>query len=158
MKTIKMSVCFAIVLQLMMVVPAHAWKLCLQLNPEALGAGASEYRLAKIPTGAGNFLLSGKSSTVHPYPPFTTIEAVVTGGGGSIDGMLEISLDEKRTDGSDFFIRQVHMILDPETKEGTYESILTTYPTNGDSSTITQPGTVAPFECGPLKYWSLPPW
>jgi len=136
---------------MVVVVPAHARKLCLQLNPEVVGAGASEYKLAKIPTGNGNFLLSGRSSTELPYPPFAVIEAVVTGGGGSLDEMLEISLDEKRTDGSDFFIKQVHMILDPETKEGTYGSVLTTYPTSGDSSTITQPGIVYLLECRTLK-------
>ncbi len=84
MKTSKMPVCFAIVL-LMMVGPAHARKLCLQLNPEVVGAGASEYRLVEIPTGNSNFLLSGRSSTELPYPPFTVIEAVVTGGGGLLN-------------------------------------------------------------------------
>ncbi len=158
MKTLKLSVSFVIVLLLLMVAPAHAWKLCLQLIPEALGAGASDYILAEIPTGDGNFLLSGKSSTVLPYPPFTKIEAVVTGGGGLIDGMLEISLDEKRTDGSDFIVKQVHMILDPKTKVGTYERVQTTYPTVGNSGTITQLGTVAPFSCGRLNYWPLPAW
>ncbi len=65
--------------------------------------------------------------------------------------MLELSLDEKRTDSSDFFIKQVHMILDPETKEGTYDSALTTYSTSGNSSTITQPGIVYLLKCGTLK-------
>ena len=150
MKTLKLSVSFAIVL-LLMVAPAHAWKLCLQLIPEALGAGASDYKLAEIPTGDSNFLLSGSSSTGLPYPPFTVTEAVVTGGGGLIGEMIEISLDEKRIDSSDFLFKQVHMILDPETQEGTYESVLTTYPTSGGSTTHTQSGKVDLFKCNTLN-------
>jgi len=152
MKTSKMSVFFAIVMLMMTVVPAHAKNLCFQLFPGALGAGAPIYMLAEIPTGGGNFLLSGRSSTQLPFPPFAVIDAVVTGGGGLINEMIEISLDEKRIDGSDIFIKQVHLILDPETSEGTYESVLTTYPTNGDpGTTITQPGTVEHFKCTTLK-------
>jgi hypothetical protein len=151
MKTSKMSACFAFVMLMMMVVPAHAKKLCLQLTPDALGAGASVYVLTEIPTGDGNFLLSGSSSTRQLFPPFPVIEAVVTGGGGLVDEMIEISLDEKRIDGSDFIIKQVHLILDPETNEGTYEGVITTYPTSGNSSTITQPGTVELFKCSTLN-------
>jgi hypothetical protein len=151
MKTSKMSVCFAIVMLIMMVVPAHAKKLCFQLNPDALGAGASLYMLTEIPTGDGNFLLSGRSSTQQLFPPFATTEAIVTGGGGLIDEMIEISLDEKRIDGSDLIIKQVHMIIDPETNEGIYEGVFTTYPASGNSSAITQPGTVDLFKCSTLK-------
>lgn len=152
MKTSKMSLCFAIMTLLMtMVVPAQAKKLCFHLFPEALGAAAPEYVLTEIPTGGGNFLLSGKSSSELPFPPFDVIEAVVTGGGGLIDEMIEISLDEKRIDGPDVLIKQVHMILDPETQGGAYESVLSTFPTNGDpSTTITQPGTVDLFKCSTL--------
>ena len=152
MKTSKMSLCFAILMLLMVVAPAHAKQLCFQLFPGALGTAAPVYLLTEIPTGDGNFLLSGKSSSELPFPPFAVTEAVVTGGGGLFGEMIEISLDEKRIDGSDLLIKQVHMVVDPETQGGTYGSVLTTYPTDGNpSTTITQSGTVDLFKCSTLK-------